>query len=117
MKIVESKPITHVEAEDVLTKLETEKKQLGYEQKITLDYLRAHKTASKKDIKDAIESLSKIEGLKDHQVISIVNLMPKDEDEVNAIFMKERVKLEKDRIPKILAVIDSIRPKEKKKEK
>lgn len=115
MKILGSKPITNVEAEDVLSKLEKERKQIGYEQKITLDYLRAHKTPSKKDLNAAVDSLLKNEGLKDHQAILLVNLLPKDEEEVNAIFMKERVKLEKDKVPKILAVIDEIRPKEKKK--
>ncbi|MCK5698547.1 MAG: hypothetical protein KAH93_01780 [Candidatus Aenigmarchaeota archaeon] len=119
MKIIDTTPITFNEAKDILTKMEKEnienEKDLGYEQKITLEYLRTRTILSKKDIKSTTEELSKIEGLKEHQRLALLNLLPKDEEEINTLFMKERVKLEKEKITQIAKIISKVRPKEKKK--
>ncbi|MFH1127174.1 MAG: hypothetical protein ABIG84_04765 [archaeon] len=114
MKIIETKPIPFLEVREVLTKMEKEK-ELGHEQKITLDYLRTVTTLDEKELKAVREELSKIEGIKDHQIITLVNMLPKDVDEINTLFMKERMKLEPDKIAKIAGIINKARPKEKKK--
>lgn len=114
MKIIETKPITHGEAKEILTKLE-KGKELGHEQKLTLDYLRTLNMLNKTDLKKATSELSEIEGLKDHQLITLLNFLPRNEDEINTLFMKERVKLEKDKIKKIAGIIAKFVTKEKKK--
>ncbi len=114
MKIIDTEQITFSDAKDILTKIEKEK-ELGYEQKITLEYIRTRTILTKKDTKSTIEQLSKIEGLKEHQIIALINYLPKDEDEINTLFMKERVKLEKEKITKIAKIINKVRPKQKKK--
>ncbi|MCK4828892.1 hypothetical protein KA005_74900 [bacterium] len=114
MKIIDTKPITYGEAKEILSKMEKEKEP-GYEQKITLEYLRTRTMLNKKDAKSATGELSKIEGLKEHQLVALISLLPKDENEINTLFMKERVKLEKDKIAEIARIIKKVRPKEKKK--
>ncbi len=114
MKIIDATPITFSGAKDILAKMEKEK-DLGYEQKITIEYLRTCTMLTKKDLKSTTEELSKIEGLKEHQIMALLNLLPKDETEMNTLFMKERVKPEKEKITQLTKIISKVRPKEKKK--
>ncbi|MCK5474561.1 MAG: hypothetical protein KAI53_04090 [Candidatus Aenigmarchaeota archaeon] len=112
MKILDTKTATMAEALDIL-KNENED-NLGYEQKITLEYLHRHTLLSKKDVVVARAELEKIEGLKEHQITALLDLLPEKEEEVKIIFMKERITLETAQIKKVLEAIDKIRPDKKK---
>lgn len=111
MKKIEEHPVTYTDAKNILTKREKEG-ELGYEQKITLDYLRKFATLSKKDVEDATAELSKIEGLKEHQIVALLNLLPEDDEGVKNIFMKERNAPEAAQIKQILDALAKVRPKE-----
>lgn len=121
MKIIEEKPITLVEAKEILEGKEKERlsqgKEFGYEQKVTLDYLRKFVFLNKEDAEKLKAQLVSLETLKDHQISMIVDLLPTTEDEINVLFMKERVALNKDQTAKILEIVNAIKPKEKKVEK
>ncbi len=112
MKILDTKTATMAEALDIL-KNENED-NLGYEQKITLEYLHRHTLLSKKDVVAARAELEKIEGLKEHQITALLDLLPEKEDDVKIIFMKERITLEAAQIKKVLEALDKIRPDKKK---
>jgi len=101
MKVLESKPIEFTQAKEILNKRE-ENRELGYEQKITLDYLRNITYLTKEDVEKIIKSLESIDELKPHQIMMIVNMMPEDKDAVNALFMKERINLDDAQIKTIL---------------
>lgn len=88
--------------------------KLGYEQKITLDYLRKFAVLNKSDVDNAVKELEGIGVLKEHQIVILIDLLPKTEDDVKTIFMKERTALNKEQIKSILDVLDKIRPKKKR---
>ncbi len=111
MRKIEETPITYAEAKNILAKNSKDTDaEPGYEQKITLDYLRKFSKLSKKDIDSAKEELSQIEILKDHQIVTLLNILPEDEEEVKTIFMKERTTLEPKHIKAILDALAKVRP-------
>ena len=112
MKIIETKTVTMAESLGQLTKEDEE--TLGYEQKITVDYLRRHTLLSEKDVLITRKELEQIEGLKEHQITALLDMVPETEEDVKIIFMKERVNIEKDQIKKILEALDKVRPDKKK---
>ncbi|OYT34950.1 MAG: hypothetical protein B6U87_01230 [Candidatus Aenigmarchaeota archaeon ex4484_52] len=107
MEIIEKKPITLLEAKEILNKREkNEEKELSHMQSITLEFLR--KKTSKLDIKkqkEIYEKLNKeVPELKENQIISILNTPPKDVDELDVIFSKERIILDKPKKEKIIKI-------------
>ncbi len=112
MKTISSIPVTASEAKRILSKRGKES-ELGYEQKLALDHLRNLETVSKKDEDAALAELAKIEGLKEHQLTMVIDMMPKDEDDVKTLFMKERLNIKEDQIKKILDALAKIRSTKK----
>ncbi len=107
MEIKSEEPITATSVKKILSKREKEK-ELGYEQKITLDHLKKFSKISEKDATELVEELSKIEKLKPHQVINIVNFLPKDLDELRLIFANDRITLSEDDKKKILSLVKKV---------
>ncbi|MBU4300583.1 MAG: DNA-directed RNA polymerase subunit F [Nanoarchaeota archaeon] len=114
MKKLESGFITNVEAKLILQATDRrnkdvdEKVELGHEQKVTLDYLRNVAKANKSDIEGAKKKLAELGVLKDHQIMILLNLLPKDKDEIDVIFQKERTTLTKEQIEKILEIVKKV---------
>ena len=118
MKLIEEKPITVVEAKSILSKLEKERESLGYEQKITLDFMKAYVQLSEKDVEETKKELKeKLPELKDHHVVMLLNILPETVEDVKILFSKERIELDENKINQILEVLDKIRPAEKIKYK
>lgn len=112
MKVIESRPVTFVEAEKILE--EKKKSEMAYEQKITVDYLRKFVQIGEKEVELAKKELKEaIDDLKDHQIVMLINLLPETDEEVEVLFVKERLNLTKDQVKKILEVLDKIRIKKK----
>lgn len=114
MHKLESVLITNVEAKLILQAADRRNKEedadaeLGHEQKITLDYLRNFAKASKADIEEAKKKLDELGFLKEHQVIMLLNCLPKNKDEVDVIFLKERATLNEEQTGKILAITKKV---------
>ena len=115
LKTISETPVTFSEAKLVLEKKEKElkklEKELGHEQKITLEYLRVipildseTAEATAKDLLEAVPTL------KEHQVIMIINTLPDCEEDVEVLFAKERLKVEKDQMVKIADIIKKVKP-------
>lgn len=119
MQILEEKNITLAEAKAILEKKEQEKvaaqKELGYEQKVTLEHLRKFVRLSPETTEKAKKELEALGVLKDYQISALIDVLPKNEEEVNMLFVKERIGLEKEQVGKILSILNSIRPAEKVK--
>ncbi|NOQ56353.1 MAG: hypothetical protein GQ477_06135 [Nanohaloarchaea archaeon] len=116
LKTISEKPITFAEAKSILeakeAQLHENDKELGHEQKITLEYLRTISVLDQKIAEDtAKELIEAVPILKDHQIMMLVNVLPDCEDDVDIIFAKERVKLDKDQTKKIAEIIKKIKPK------
>ncbi len=118
MKLIEEKPVTLVEAKKILEKLEKERGELGYEQKVTLDFMKAYVQLSQKSVLEAKKELrEKIPELKEHHIVAILNILPETEEDVKIIFSKERIGLDEAKIKQILEIVDKIRPAERIKYK
>ncbi len=114
MELEREEAISMAEAKEILSKVVEERGELaGYEQKITLDFLKACIPISGKDAKKMKDELKNaIPELKDHQIATIINILPMNEEDVKIIFAKERLELTDEIIKKILEIVDKYRPEE-----
>jgi len=87
-EIVKESLITDVDAQEILKERKKEI-ELGYEQKNALDYLRKYCKLTEKKAKELMTELSKITKLRERQIISILNLMPEDNDDLRLILEKD----------------------------
>ena len=87
--------------------MEDRKKErdLVYDQKVCLDYLEKISTLTQKQLESLLEELGKIQILKPRYVALILNSMPDTEEEVEALFSKERTKLKKEEVKQIVSII------------
>lgn len=108
MKIIEEKSVSYPEARKLLEKKEAEK-ELGYEQKNALEHLRKFSKLSEKKAKEMEEGLGKIERLKPRHIISIINIMPEDMDDLKVLFSSEVINLSEDEKKQILSTVKKFR--------
>lgn len=101
----EVKPVTISEVKNILKKVEKDRKELLYEQKIAYEHANKFARLSVKDIKDVINELKKLEFLKEIQVYKIADILPLNEEDIKAIFAKERINLSDKEIKQILDII------------
>lgn len=95
----------------VLEILKKQKKrgELEYKQRLTYDYAQKFAELNIKKAGELIGELLKLEKIRTHQAIALVDLMPERKEDVELIFAKERTKLEEEDIKKILELIDKYR--------
>ena len=84
-EIIKESLITDADAQEILKERKKEI-ELGYEQKNALDYLRKYCKLTEKKAKELMTELSKI---RERQIISIINLMPEDNDDLRLILEKD----------------------------
>lgn len=104
MDIKEEKFINWAEAKKILDKRDKER-ELGYEQKNALEHLRKFSKLGQKAVEGIIAEVDKIERLKDRHKVAIVNMLPKDEDELKMLFANEIVNISDEDKKKIIAVV------------
>jgi DNA-directed RNA polymerase subunit F len=92
---------------DVKKMLEKEEKvrELSYEQRLALEHSKQFVGIDPKKTSKTIKELMKIERVNDSLAAKIVELFPRSENEVRAIFAKERFNLEPDDIQKIIKIL------------
>jgi len=104
MKVKGEKTVTWPEARHVLGSKEKDN-ELGYEQKKALDHLNKFSKMTKKDLKDLIGSLSKIEKLNEKHIATVVSFMPAKREELNMLFANEHIILSDSNKDEILKLI------------
>jgi DNA-directed RNA polymerase subunit F len=104
MEIKEEKFINWSDAKKILEKKDKEK-ELGYEQKNALEHLRKFSRLSQKAVDSIIAEIDKIERLKGKHKVAIVNMLPKDDDELKMLFANEIINISDDDKKKIIAVV------------
>lgn len=107
MKIIDEKFVSWTEAKNILDK-KSKKKELGYEQKNTLEFLKKFSKLANKQLEEMISELKKIERLKEKHIITIVDMLPKDADELRVLFANEIINLSDDDKKKILNIVKKI---------
>ena len=104
MNIISEEVISDIKAKELLEKREKES-ELKYEQKNALDVLKKFTKADPEKIKKLIEELKTVERMRDKQIVSIVNFLPEDKDELRAVLHKEYTSFTPEEIDKILEII------------
>lgn len=102
MEVLSEEDVSIYDAKKIMIDREKEK-DLVYEQKICLEYLK--KVLKKPFKKEIVDELSKIKILKPRSIVLIINMMPETEDEVKALFSKEAVNLKKNEIQQIIEIV------------
>ena len=104
--LIEEKPVSSSEAKAVLDKLSKTVKELNYEQRIASEYLAKFPGLGTTKSKKLVEELQVLnQKIKPDLAVKIADLLPKDEEDVRAIFAKERFTLTKEEIKAILELV------------
>ncbi len=103
-KILEERPVTSSVARQILEQRKGD--ELNYEQRTTLDYLTKMIKLKPKKAEEALDELIKANKIKPEIAVKITDLLPRDEEDVRAIFAKERFVLTKEHIGAILKAIE-----------
>lgn len=98
--------VSLAEAKNILKKVEKDRKELIYEQRIALDHAQKFSVLPVKKINEIISDLQKIELIKEAQAFKIADILPTTEDDVKAIFAKERITPSEGDIKQILKIIE-----------
>jgi DNA-directed RNA polymerase subunit F len=87
-EILKETLITNSEAKEIL-KQRKEEIELGYEQKNSLEYLKKYDKLTDKKAKELMEKLAEVKKLRERQILTIVNLMPEDNDDLRLVLEKD----------------------------
>ncbi len=93
------------EVKNMLKKIEKERKELIYEQRIALEHAQKFAKLSVKQTKDLIKDLMKLENIGEAHAYKIADILPTSEDDVKAIFAKERFTPSESEIKDILKIV------------
>jgi len=105
-EVISERYVTTPEVKDILNR-RSKADELRYEQRTALDYaIRFSRTAGNEAQKLVDKLLKDVEGLKEHQAVLIVNLLPVDKEDLQLIFAKERIRLDDAKIDAILKIAD-----------
>lgn len=107
MEVKDEEYVYPVEVLEVLQ--DRDEDDLSHEQRIAAENLTRHTKVKDLDtLKELYSELEEIEALKDRHIYKLLEVVPKNESTVRAIFSKERVKLEDSDIESILEITQSI---------
>lgn len=104
MEVLEEKYVSWHDAKKIMEK-KAKDAELGYEQKNALEHLKKFSKLNDKDANAMREELEKAGNLKDRHIIAVMNMMPKDMDELRVLFANEVVSISEDQKKQILAAV------------
>lgn len=99
------KIVSLAEVKNILKKISKERKELLYEQKIALEHAEKFSKISAKQTKDLITELMKLDHVEEIHAYKIADIIPNTEDDVKAIFAKERYTPNDKEIKNILEMV------------
>jgi len=101
----EVKPVTLSEVKSILKKVEKDREELLYEQKIALEHAHKFTKINVKKTNDLIKELKTLDFLQEIHVYKIADILPTTEDDIKTIFAKERLTLGESEIKKIIDLV------------
>jgi DNA-directed RNA polymerase subunit F len=101
----EVKIIPLSEVKNILKKMSKERKELLYEQRIALEHAQKFSKLNVKKTNDMIKELNNLDFLEEIHAVKIADILPTTQDDVKAIFAKERLSLGENEIKKILDIV------------
>lgn len=100
--------LTLAEIKDLLLK-EQEIRVLTMEQNYALEHAIKFSKLDAKDARKLANELAEMEPISEALACKLVDLMPKHADEVNAVFLKERISIDDEIISQILDKVNQYR--------
>jgi len=100
-----SKIVSLAEVKNILKKISKERKDLIYEQKIALEHAEKFAKLSAKQTKDLISDLLKLDHVEELQAYKIADILPNTDDDIKAIFAKERYTPNDKEVKNILEIV------------
>ena len=104
-EIDEARPVSISEVKSILKKIEKDREELLYEQKIALEHAHKFAKLNLKSTKELINELLKLEFLKEIHAYKIADLLPSTVDDIKTIFAKERITFGENEVKKILDMV------------
>ena len=101
----EIRRVTISEVKNILKKVNKDRDELSYEQRTALEHAQKFAKLSVKQTKDLIKDLMKLENIGENHAYKIADILPTNEDDVKAIFAKERFTLGESEIKNILKTV------------
>jgi DNA-directed RNA polymerase subunit F len=108
MDVISEKLVTDAKAKGILRKRKKEMDELKYVQKNTLGILKNSVKIKPKEAEELIAELQKIEKLRERHIISIINALPQDKDDLRTVLQKEYSSLSDEEASLILQTIKKI---------
>lgn len=99
------KPVPLAEVKNILKKISKDRKEMIYEQKVALEHATKFGKLPIKKTEDMIKELMEIKDITQLHAIKLVDILPRNEDDIKTIFAKERVTISGNDIKKILDII------------
>ena len=93
------------EVKNILKKMSKERKEVSYEQRIALEHAQKFAKLPVKKTQDLIRELKKLEHIEEIHAHKIADVLPTTEDDIKAIFAKERFTLGENEIKDILKIV------------
>lgn len=108
IEILNEEDVNIVEAKRILEERKKER-DLVYEQKICLEYLERIPKLTQRQAEDLAEELAKIPVMKPRYINIVISVLPESEEEVEALFSKERTNLKKEEVKLIAEIVSKAR--------
>ena len=101
----QARPVSLSEVKNMLRKVEKDREELNYEQRIALEHANLFAKLPVKKTEEMIKELLKIEFIQDFHAYKIADILPKNEDDLKTIFAKERITLDEGKVKNILEIV------------
>lgn len=101
-------PTRHVTLSDVKDLLEKEREargELTYEQKLAYEHANLFAQYSPEDARELVEKLQQIGRITEAQAVKIADVAPVEEEDVEAVFSKDRYTPDADEIDKVISLV------------
>jgi DNA-directed RNA polymerase subunit F len=105
MEVLNESEVSIQDARLIMEGRKKEKVELRYEQKICMDFLEKLPKLTEKQLEDLKAELTKITILRPRHQALIISIMPDTDEEVEALFSKERTNLKKEEIKQIVGIV------------
>ena len=103
------KYLTISEVKNILKKIEKDRNEISYEQRIALDHANKFAKLPTQKIKELIKELMKLDYIEESHVYKLIDLLPNTNEDIKTIFAKERINLNDEKINNLLNIINKYR--------
>lgn len=104
LEIISEELLPNSKAKELL-EIKEKEGELKFEQKNSLQVLRKFVKLDSNKVDELIADLKKIEKIRDRQIMSIVNFLPEDRDDLRAVLHKDYSSLTDEEIDAVLKTV------------